>query len=542
MLTQNQPHQLLEFQKNVLDFDLDNATTILDTGDEVYAYIDGVKYSQSFDTDEATTFKKFADTLSNTPGFKANIVDITNTSPYDPDTSSTTGELYLESILPGKSFRVTEFGWTDASNSNQSTKGALATVQTAVLGTGMGHINSIRDGLSEAVSGKQEDVYSTSELFFSTTAALNDLTYQISIYDKVLDANVTVPASALAIADAADVDAVVAGINGNTGTGLFLANYVKAYNINGNLVIKTLDSNNDVEFTGSLTSTTDAEVQTITIAGPEDGTGNVVFLGTTLTGTTSNTSAQIGAAIIANEAAIISAWNGAAAQNGGTERQISDLSLSGSIVTVTYTNATLNEAGAALDIVALDNTDALEVLSQNGVTFTVAETTNGGSAYTLVKNANFSGREGAAAEFLQINTTINQTASKGDLQLRLDSLNLTDSAFGDFSVDDTGLITMKQDGTDFAVGQIAVAKFTDKRGLDPVGDNLVQATNRSGAAIFNINNDKTADIKGGTLELSTADLSESLVNLMVFQRAFEANAKSITTADQILTTLIQLKR
>ncbi|MFY9070056.1 flagellar basal body rod C-terminal domain-containing protein, partial [Aliarcobacter butzleri] len=42
--------------------------------------------------------------------------------------------------------------------------------------------------------------------------------------------------------------------------------------------------------------------------------------------------------------------------------------------------------------------------------------------------------------------------------------------------------------------------------------------------------------------LSEADLSESLVNLMVFQRAFEANAKSITTADEMLTTLINLKR
>jgi len=49
-------------------------------------------------------------------------------------------------------------------------------------------------------------------------------------------------------------------------------------------------------------------------------------------------------------------------------------------------------------------------------------------------------------------------------------------------------------------------------------------------------------ISGETLELSTADLSESLVNLMVFQRAFEANAKSITTSDELLNTLINLKR
>jgi len=101
---------------------------------------------------------------------------------------------------------------------------------------------------------------------------------------------------------------------------------------------------------------------------------------------------------------------------------------------------------------------------------------------------------------------------------------------------------MQQDGVDFAVGQVAIAKFTDNRGLEAIGGNLLKATTRSGTALYNVNNDKTSDVNGGQLELSTADLSESLVNLMVFQRAFEANAKSITTADSILTTLIALKR
>jgi flagellar hook protein FlgE len=101
---------------------------------------------------------------------------------------------------------------------------------------------------------------------------------------------------------------------------------------------------------------------------------------------------------------------------------------------------------------------------------------------------------------------------------------------------------MKQDGATFAIGQVAIALFNNNRGLEPIGDNLLSATTASGVAIYNLNNNKTADIKGKTLELSTADLSESLVNLMVFQRAFEANAKSITTADAILNTLINLKR
>ena len=143
---------------------------------------------------------------------------------------------------------------------------------------------------------------------------------------------------------------------------------------------------------------------------------------------------------------------------------------------------------------------------------------------------------------MQIVNTIDQTTSKNSLQLRLDTLNISDSAFGEFHVDDTGLITMKQDGAEFAIGQIAIAKFNSMRGLNAIGDNLYAKTNNSGEAIYNLNNNKTAKVESKSLELSTADLSESLVNLMVFQRAFEANAKSITTADQLLNTLINLKR
>ncbi len=101
---------------------------------------------------------------------------------------------------------------------------------------------------------------------------------------------------------------------------------------------------------------------------------------------------------------------------------------------------------------------------------------------------------------------------------------------------------MKQDGVEYAIGQIAIAQFNNNIGLEAVGDNLLAATNESGDPIYSVNNDNGTSLKSETLELSTADVSESLVNLMVFQRAFEANAKSITTADDILQTLIGLKR
>ncbi len=161
---------------------------------------------------------------------------------------------------------------------------------------------------------------------------------------------------------------------------------------------------------------------------------------------------------------------------------------------------------------------------------------------TMSVDEDRSGSDGAGAEYLEIKTTVNQAGSKGSLQLQLDKLNISDSAFGEFKVDSSGVISMKQDGARYAIGQVAIALFSDKRGLDPKGDNLLASTAESGEPIYNLNNEKTAKVEGSQLELSTADLSESLVNLMVFQRAFEANAKSITTSDQILNTLINLKR
>ncbi|PRM92697.1 hypothetical protein CJ673_09905 [Aliarcobacter cryaerophilus] len=164
------------------------------------------------------------------------------------------------------------------------------------------------------------------------------------------------------------------------------------------------------------------------------------------------------------------------------------------------------------------------------------------NADLIETNPDYSGRKGAGAEFMEITTRVDQLSSHDSLQLRLDKLDISDSKFGSFSVDDTGLITIKDGGVEFAVGQLSIARFTNNRGLEASGGNNFRATQESGNAIYSTNNNNTDGVMGKALEISKADLSESLVNLMVFQRAFEANAKSITTSDELLSTLINLKR
>lgn len=229
-------------------------------------------------------------------------------------------------------------------------------------------------------------------------------------------------------------------------------------------------------------------------------------------------------------------------------------------ITVTSDNTNTTYGVAISDLITKINSDPdLQLLveakningnlviesKESGVEFSgILEFTDIASSTTYIKekNQNISGNSGAGAEFMQIISTVDQTSSKSSLQLKLDSLGLTDSSFGEFSVDDSGIITMKQDGIEFAIGQVSIAQFNNNIGLEAIGDNLLAATKESGSPIYTTNNNNGVSVESETLELSTADLSESLVNLMVFQRAFEANAKSITTADEILTTLINLKR
>ncbi|MDZ7819066.1 MAG: flagellar hook-basal body complex protein [Aliarcobacter sp.] len=380
------------------------------------------------------TYKALADKISQIPGLVATMaidsgkVDAFNSSEsYVSSTKNADmlkGIIQIKSLIPGTEFTVSEVAEVSG---NAVVQGNYQNTTLGAKGSGIGALETSRTALSQLITGKQQDVYTAvDDLKVDGTA--KNYQFNITIYDKELKINTPIPNDGgippQAVPfdfSASSVDEMITEINNNDK----LKEHIEARNVNGNLVIQTLNSNFDVEFAGNLKIETAA--------------GSTVF-------------------------------------------------------------------------------EPIDV------------------------NANYSGRKGAGAEFIEVINKVDQTASKGSLQLRLDTLGISDSAFGEFSVDSTGLITMKQDGAEFAVGQVAIAVFNNNRGLNPVGDNLLAKTNESGDPVYNLNNSKTAKVEAKTLELSTADLSESLVNLMVFQRAFEANAKSITTSDELLNTLINLKR
>lgn len=92
------------------------------------------------------------------------------------------------------------------------------------------------------------------------------------------------------------------------------------------------------------------------------------------------------------------------------------------------------------------------------------------------------------------------------------------------------------------LGQIALANFNNPEGLTKSGDNLYQVSNNSGVPNIGIAGQDMGIINGGSLEMSNVDLSEEFTEMIVAQRGFQANTRIITTSDEILQELVNLKR
>ncbi len=150
--------------------------------------------------------------------------------------------------------------------------------------------------------------------------------------------------------------------------------------------------------------------------------------------------------------------------------------------------------------------------------------------------------ENADAKFLEMTNTIPDSnadlTNLGELQLKLDGLNISENVFGSLSIENGAIYA--QDGENkFLIGRLETAYFPNPDSLVPQGSNLYSIGAQTGDAK---NAGSINTLTGGAVELSNTNLSDDLVDLMVYQRAFEASSKSITTSDEFLQTAIQLKK
>lgn len=97
-------------------------------------------------------------------------------------------------------------------------------------------------------------------------------------------------------------------------------------------------------------------------------------------------------------------------------------------------------------------------------------------------------------------------------------------------------------GQVLTLANLAIANFSNTGGLSKAGNNLFQASINSGPANVGLPGDGRGTVAGSALEMSNVDLSEEFTEMIVAQRGFQANTRIITTSDEILQELVNLKR
>jgi len=148
--------------------------------------------------------------------------------------------------------------------------------------------------------------------------------------------------------------------------------------------------------------------------------------------------------------------------------------------------------------------------------------------------------EAADAKLIDVTSNISLANEENlvvnEIQMKLDKLNLVENSFGTVVIDN-GNIYLKDGNNSFLIGKLETATFKNEQGLNPLGDNLYKNTEESGTALTAGGLNK---LVSSSLELSNSNLGSSLSTLLIYQKAFEANSKSITTSDEMLSTAIDL--
>ena len=203
-------------------------------------------------------------------------------------------------------------------------------------------------------------------------------------------------------------------------------------------------------------------------------------------------------------------------------------------------------------VVSVPEPGTIDTIAPNNEKAGSVKFNNDGSLSTFnPPNISFSGNNGSAPD-QQIGLAFG-TANSFDGMTSFDSTSATSGISQDgftggdlvgVRIDQSGtLVGSFSNGRSFGLAQIGMAKFTNNEGLGVEGGNIFTQTANSGDPI--IGTAATAGrgfIQSSALEASNVDLSRALTQLIVIQRGYQANGKTITTSDQLLETLIGLKR
>ena len=177
-----------------------------------------------------------------------------------------------------------------------------------------------------------------------------------------------------------------------------------------------------------------------------------------------------------------------------------------------------------------------EIVLQASYTVPEANTDENGNPYRQTFNINL-GTIGSMKNTITQSASISTTKAYSQDGYTLGYLD-------NFKIDSSGTITgVYSNGTNRVIGQIAMASFTNDRGLEKAGDSTYVESNNSGQAMIGESGVQgKGKLLSGALEMSNVDLSEQMTDMIVTQRGFQSNAKTIQTADTLLETVLGLKR
>ncbi|ESQ81365.1 flagellar hook protein FlgE [Asticcacaulis sp. YBE204] len=186
----------------------------------------------------------------------------------------------------------------------------------------------------------------------------------------------------------------------------------------------------------------------------------------------------------------------------------------------------------------------LESITQGGVTQVDA---NGDPVTNFKFNVDWKASTGVADQeiTLDFNSAATQlTQLNAASTSRVDPNGTPFSGVDSIKISDSGMVTaVFKNGSTRDIAQLALATFVNADGLTPVSGNAYSVSNTSGPFTLKVPGVSGSGLLSvGTLEASGVDLSEEFTNLITTQRAYSANSKTITTADEMLQELLQIKR
>jgi flagellar hook protein FlgE len=139
-------------------------------------------------------------------------------------------------------------------------------------------------------------------------------------------------------------------------------------------------------------------------------------------------------------------------------------------------------------------------------------------------------------------------ATRGDIKIDATGAPATataGAAYQSFSIGGDGKITVRlDDGTSFTRGQVLLQNFSNPQSLTKAGNNLYTWTGAAGplASSAAPNTQGCGAIQAQSIELSNVDLTQEFARLITTQRAFQANARIVTTSDDLMQETINMKR